>query len=52
MERLRNMAKRRQAYTGASSSSPGSPGESSAPNADQEFMNSVAEKAMRKRNLM
>ncbi len=52
MERLRNMAKRRQAYTGASSSSPGSPGESSSPNVDQDFMNSVAEKAMRKRNLI
>lgn len=52
MDRLRNMAQRRQAYTGAMSSTPGASGEMSKPNADQEFMNSVAEQAMRKRNMI
>lgn len=52
MERLRSMAQRRQAYTGATSSAPGSAGEPSKPNADQDFMNTVAEAAMRKRNML
>jgi len=52
MDRLRNMAQRRQAYTGAMSSTPGASGEMAQPNPDQDFMNSVAEKAMRKRNMI
>jgi len=52
MERLRSLAQRRQAYTGANSSSPGSPGATAKPNADQDFMNTVAEAAMRKRNML
>lgn len=52
MDRLRSMAQRRQAYTGAMASTPGASGEVAQPNADQEFMNSVAEQAMRKRNMI
>ena len=52
MDRLRSIAQRRQAYTGAMASTPGASGEVSQPNADQEFMNSVAEQAMRKRNMI
>lgn len=52
MDRLRAMAQRRQAYTGAMASTPGASGEVAPPSADQEFMNTVAEQAMRKRNMI
>lgn len=52
MDRLRAMAERRQAYTGAAQSSPGASGNAPQPNVDQQFMNQVAEAAMRKRNMM
>ena len=52
MERLRQMAARRQAYTGQVGATPAAGGEQAAPSADETFINSVAEQAMQKRNMM
>lgn len=50
MERLRALNERRQAFTGAGPSTPTS-GAAPAGNPDEQFMNSVAQQAMRKRGL-
>ena len=52
MERLRTMATRREAFTGAPNSSPGLTG--NAPNADpnQAFMDAVTQQAKERRGLV
>lgn len=52
MERLRSLNQRRQAFTGAATSSPGMGGAAGVQsNADQDFMQAVAAKAMQKRGM-
>lgn len=52
MERLRQMAARRQAYTGQVGATPAAGGEAEAPNQDDQFIGAVAEQAMKKRNMI
>ena len=51
MERLRSMATRREAFTGAPNSSPSNSGTVKAADANQQFMDDVTATAMQKRGL-
>lgn len=51
MERLRSMAQRRQAYTGASRSAPGVTGSTPQPNPDQQFIGAMTDAVFKARNI-
>lgn len=51
MDRLRQMAQRRQAFTGAIGNTPASGGQTPEPSADESFINNVADQFMKSRNM-
>lgn len=52
LERLRNIAKRRQAFTGAAGGAPGASGIQTQADPDQQFINTVFEGTAQRRNMM
>jgi hypothetical protein len=52
MERLREMAKRRTAYTGSLGNQPGAGGQQKAPDQNQQFIDEMTQNIMQKRNML
>jgi hypothetical protein len=52
MDRLRQMAARRQAYTGQVGATPAAGGQPEAPSQDEQFIGAVAQQAMQRRNMV
>jgi hypothetical protein len=52
MDRLRQMAARRQAYTGQVGATPAAGGQPEAPSQDDQFIGAVAQQAMQRRNMV